>query len=138
MPTTVGKNGTPGCPEPGPAISIEATNVSAKAILGYVISVAFYDSKKNTQIHTLTNLEASALKRRNNQSLPPGSSWLSQPKHIPWTSDGNNSQASVDIDLVIFIDGTTWGPAKTARSQLLSYCLIGKSLSACMEMGKAK
>ena len=104
----------------GPGLFMTIQNVSARGIQGCVYETFFTSPKSGRH---LERREHSAYRPPSlGGLLPPGANMaVDKPYQIPMAAPGIAANYSFNVDLVVFEDGTTWGPAKTgAAKQLLS------------------
>jgi hypothetical protein len=94
---------------------IDGKNIGTVPIRGYVLVVSFVDSATSENIRTLTAQELCA----EVVSLDPGGTWHSPGKQLSRLATGEIASVQVRVDLVVFADGSTWGPAKSPRSHTL-------------------
>jgi len=102
-----------------PAIVMNVANVSGKCLRGYVVVVKFKEADGHTtQGHS--RLALAMDKESNLSCFPPGAvkHW-GNPLVRPKDSSGELAQYSATIDLVIFEDGSEWGPGKAPDSDRL-------------------
>lgn len=90
---------------------ISGTNTGEKVIRGYLVTVTFKDSVTSHTIKKLINMQGSPRVR-----LLPGKTWVAKPKYIPLDSSGHLAPYVLDIDCIIFEDGTVIGPRKTNQT----------------------
>jgi hypothetical protein len=111
--------------EAGPGLFIEVRNISGKGIQGYVFETAFMDPA--TRQNAGGRREHSAWKEPGKGvELAAGEGQeLPKPYPLPKTASGSMAQYSFKVDLVIFDDGSKWGPG-----QLRSSMKMVTSLSA--------
>jgi hypothetical protein len=114
VPTVVGPAGTRGCPQPGPALILRATNMGTEKIVGYVLEVTFVDAATGRPVHQAINVQGG---RAADGQLDPGGTWQSLPKHVPLDASGNQARYKVGVDLIVFASGSTAGPATTAGAR---------------------
>jgi hypothetical protein len=104
----------------GPGLFMTVQNVSARGMQGYVYETIFTDPASGTLVEHRSH---SAYRQPSlGVSLPAGGKeQVVKPYPVRITASGVPANYSFDVDLVVFEDGTTWGPAKTqAARQLLS------------------
>ena len=104
----------------GPALFMTVQSTSARGIQSYVFETTFTDpaSGERVEHRSHSTHKQSSL----GVALAPGAKQdVGKPYPVPITAHGVPTNYSFTVDLVIFDDGTTWGPAKTiAAKQLLS------------------
>jgi hypothetical protein len=102
----------------GPGLFMEVRNVSGRNILGFAFETTFTNPETGK---AMAKREHGAFRPASRGiSLPSGASKPNpKPYQLPVTSSGTPASYSFRVDLVIFDDGTTWGPAKLEVSQAL-------------------
>jgi hypothetical protein len=104
----------------GPGLYMAVKNTSGRAISGIVFETIFTDTASGARLSG--RQEHSAYKPLENGVLIAPNASMSEPKPypLPVTASGSTASYSFTVDLVVFEDGTTWGPAKTrTATQLL-------------------
>ncbi len=96
-------------------LAAEVTNESATAIRGYLFTTSFFDPGTGARIRRVSTKE---LETHGNPSdyLAPGSSWVADPRKFSYLPDGTLASYKITLDLVVFADGTTFGPKKSQES----------------------
>ena len=99
----------------GPGLFMEVRNTSGRNILGFAFETTFTNPKTGK---AMGGHEHGAFRPASRGiSLPSGGSKPNpKPYQLPVTSSGIPASYSFTVDLVIFDDGTTWGPAKLGTS----------------------
>jgi hypothetical protein len=101
----------------GPGLFMTVRNVSGRNILGFAFQTTFTDPESGkampgTREHSAFRPASRGI------SLPSGASKPNpKPYQLPVTSSGVPARYSFTVDLVIFDDGTKWGPAKLDVSE---------------------
>jgi hypothetical protein len=110
-------NGAPDGPS-GPALALQVKNVSTKSILAYSIQILFTNpetgkvgSKRGS---STTFIDPSG---QSHPMLPGAIENWPKPAPFPRIAAGIAMQYTSSVDLVIFDDGTTWGPGTAVGSQ---------------------
>lgn len=105
--------------EAGPGLFMKVHNTSTKAIQGYVYETFFVDPATGKKVGG--HREHSVYKESSKGAvLTAGESKESaKPYPLPIMSSGSIAQYSFKIDLVIFDDGSRWGPGQLVSSQKL-------------------
>jgi hypothetical protein len=102
----------------GPGLFMTIQNTSGREIQGFAFDTVFADPQSGK--HLPPNHEHSAYKPPANGVLLAVNGKMSEPKPYPVPiSAGAPAIYSFTVDLVVFGDGTTWGPAKTRAAQQL-------------------
>jgi hypothetical protein len=91
------------------------TNESATPIRGYLFTTSFFDPATGIRIRRFSTKE---LETHGNPSdyLAPGSTWVVDPRKFSHLPDGNLASYKITLDLVVFADGSTFGPKKSQES----------------------
>ena len=110
----------------GPGLFMEVRNTSGRNILGFAFETTF---TKPATGKVIGGHEHGAFRPASRGiSLPAGGSKPNpKPYQLPVTSSGMPASYSFTVDLVIFEDGATWGPAKLGTSQALLVRLATES-----------
>ncbi len=103
----------------GPGLFMKVRNLSGRNILGFAFETAFSDPETGRSIGTPREHGAFRPASRGISLPPDGSKPNPKPYQLPVTSSGVPARYSFTVDLVIFDDGTTWGPAKLEVSKAL-------------------
>jgi hypothetical protein len=110
----------------GPGLFMKVRNVSGRNILGFAFETAFTNPETGKAMAVREHGAFRPVSR--GISLPSGASKPNpKPYQIPVTSSGVPARYSFTVDLVIFDDGTTWGPTKLEVSQALLVRLATES-----------
>lgn len=103
----------------GPGVYTTVKNTSGRDVQAFAFSVVFTDPQSGKPVEG---------QRERSEYQPPSDGVLlaanaseheRKPFPIPPTASGALASYSFDIDLVVFEDGTTWGPAKTRTAKEL-------------------
>lgn len=96
-------------------MAVEVTNESDAPIRGYLFNTSFFDPTTGTRIRRFSTKE---LETHGNPSeyLAPGSSWIADPRRFSHLADGSLAPYTINLDLVVFADGSTFGPKKSQES----------------------
>jgi hypothetical protein len=103
----------------GPALSLQVKNVSTKNILAYSVQTLFTNPEtgrgmgrhgSNTTLINTNTDKADPL-------LPGAMKTWAKPIEFPRNAAGGTPQYSFSVDLVVFDDGSTWGPGTAQGSQ---------------------
>ena len=102
----------------GPGLFMKVRNISGRNILGIAFETTFTNPETGKVVG---GHEHGAFRPASRGiSLPAGGSKPNpKPYQLPVTSSGVPARYSFTVDLVIFDDGTTWGPAKLEVSKAL-------------------
>jgi hypothetical protein len=103
----------------GPGLFMKVRNTSDRNILGFAFETAFTNPQTGKAMAEPREHGAFRPASRG-ISLPSGASKPNpKPYQLPVTSLGMPAKYTFTVDLVIFDDGTTWGPAKLEVSKTL-------------------
>ncbi len=96
-------------------LAVEVTNESVKPIRGYLLTTSFLDPATGNRIRRFSTKE---LDTSGNPSdyLAPGSAWVADPRKFSHLPDGTLASYKIAVDLVVFADGSTFGPKKSQES----------------------
>jgi hypothetical protein len=97
-------------------LAVEVTNESANPIRGYVFTATFLDPTTGNRIRRVTTKQ---LETHGNPSdyLAPGAAWVAGPRKFSYLPDGSLASYTITLDLVVFADGSTFGPKKSQESE---------------------
>jgi hypothetical protein len=119
---TAAANGSelPGQKNSGIGLFLDIHNTSGKNVTGYALAVKFLDPSTNATFKGAGSHQKWVARQAGNP-IHPGDCDCSQPKPImlPKTPSGAAAESKVTLDLVVFDDGTTWGPGQLLSSQQL-------------------
>jgi hypothetical protein len=102
--------------ENGTALAaLEAANVGTAPIRGFVFATIFFDPKTGAKLRSVTTKELET------QGIPshyllPGATWVAGPRKFSYLADGTRASYKITLDLVVFADGSTFGPKKGRES----------------------
>jgi hypothetical protein len=103
----------------GPGLFMKVRNISGRNILGFAFETTFTNPETGKAMAAPREHGAFRPASRG-ISLPSGASKPNpKPYQLPVTSSGMPATYSFTVDLVIFDDGTKWGPAKLEVSEAL-------------------
>jgi hypothetical protein len=96
-------------------VAVEATNVGTAPIRGFVFATSFFDPNSGAPLRSVTTKE---LETQGNPShyLLPGASWVAGPRKFSYLPDGSRASYKITLDLVVFADGSTFGPKRSRES----------------------
>jgi hypothetical protein len=116
---TVNDPGLTGQNVPVTGLFLEPCNVSNKNVIGYSVGARFVDPSTAANAKGLGRHERMATRQTN--PLRPGDCDCknSKPIVIPKTALGVLAEPNVTLDLVVFDDGTIWGPGQLRSSEEL-------------------
>jgi len=102
----------------GPGLFMKVRNISGRNILGFAFKTTFTNPETGK---TMAVREHSAFRPASRGGSLPADASKPNPKpyELPVTSSGMPASYSFVVDLVIFGDGTTWGPAKLEVSEAM-------------------
>ena len=96
-------------------LAVTVTNESTVPIRGYLLINTFFDPSTGTRIRRASTKE---LETQGNASdyLAPGATWVADPRKFSHLQDGSLAAYKIDVDLVVFADGSTFGPKHSQES----------------------
>jgi hypothetical protein len=96
-------------------LAVEVTNESTKPIRGYLFTTTFLDPNTGMRIRRVSTKE---LETQGNPSeyLAPGSAWVADPRKFSHLPDGTLAGYKITLDLVVFADGSIFGPIESRES----------------------
>ena len=96
-------------------LAIQVTNENETPIRGYLFTTTFFDPNTGDRIRRFSTKE---LETHGNPEdyLAPGSSWIADPRKFSYLPDGTPASYKINLDLVVFADGSTFGPKKSQES----------------------
>jgi hypothetical protein len=96
-------------------LAADVTNESNTPIRGYVITESFYDPSTGARIRRTTTKELETQGDAANY-LAPGATWVVDPRKFSRMPDGSLANYKITVDLVVFADGSRFGPKKSVES----------------------
>jgi hypothetical protein len=109
---------------------LEITNASATPIRGYVFTISFIDPATGNYFRRVTTKEVETHGDPSDYLAPAGA-WLAGPRKFSHLDDGSLAAYKIDLDYVVFADGSTFGPRMSRESDELQGMILG------IEMAKA-
>ncbi len=96
-------------------MAVQVTNEGDIPIRGYLFNTSFFDPSTGTRIRRFSSKQ---LETHGNPSdyLAPGSSWIADPRRFSHSADGSPAPYTINLDIVVFADGSTFGPKKSPES----------------------
>jgi hypothetical protein len=96
-------------------LAVAVTNETDLPIRGYLLTATFFDPATGTRIRRASTKE---LETQGNPSdyLEPGATWVADPRKFSRLPDGSLASYKIDVDLVVFADGSTFGPKRSQES----------------------
>lgn len=96
-------------------LAAEATNVGGTPIRGYVFTESFFDPVTGNRLRQVTTKE---LETQGNSSdfLAPGATWVAGARKFSRSADGALARYTITLDLVVFADGSRFGPKRSRES----------------------
>jgi hypothetical protein len=105
---------------PGTGAYINARNISSKNIRGYALQVVVTDPVSQVTLRRESPSMSTSYINAVLKVISPGQTVEHpRPVPLPTTQSGATATCKVNIDLVVFDDGTTWVPAKLKSSASL-------------------
>jgi hypothetical protein len=105
-------------------LAVEVTNESATPIRGYLFTTTFFNPQNGTAIRRVSTKE---LETQGNPSgyLGPGRTWVADPRKFSYLPDGTLASYKITLDLVVFADGSIFGPMHSLESDEVLGMLAG-------------
>ena len=105
-------------------LAVEVTNESATPIRGYLFTTTFFDPGTGMTIRRVSTKE---LETQGNPSgyLGPGLTWVADPRKFSYLPDGSLAGYKITLDLVVFADGSIFGPMHSLESDEVLGMLAG-------------
>jgi hypothetical protein len=96
-------------------LAVDVTNESSGPVRGYLLTASFFDPATGARIRRVSTKQ---LETHGNPSdyLAPGSTWVAGPRKFSYLPDGTLASYKITVDLVVFADGSTFGPKKSQES----------------------
>jgi hypothetical protein len=118
-------------------LGVEATNLGSIAIRGYVFTESFFDPATGNRLRRVTTkqLETHGDPTR---YLLPGASWVSGARKFSYLPDGSLATYTITLDLVVFADGSTFGPRQSRESDEVLGMFLGIDTSNPTSQGTFK
>jgi hypothetical protein len=105
-------------------LAVEATNVAATPIRGYVFTESFFDPATGNRLRRVTTKELETHGDPTHYLLP-GATWVAGPRKFSYLPDGSPADYTITLDLVVFADGSMFGPKKSGESDEVLGMLLG-------------
>jgi hypothetical protein len=117
-------------------VAVEVTNAGAASIRGFVFTTSFFDPNSGTHLRSVTTKE---LETQGNPShyLLPGATWVAGPRKFSYLADGSRATYKITLDLVVFADGSTFGPKKSRESDEVLGMLHGIDMANLPSRGES-
>ena len=96
-------------------LAVEATNVASTPIRGYVFTESFFDPASGNRLRRVTTKELETHGDPTHYLLP-GATWVAGPRKFSYWSDGSPANYKIALDLVVFANGSTFGPRQSRES----------------------
>lgn len=105
-------------------LAVKATNVAASPIRGYVFTESFFDPGTGSRLRRVTTKELET-HGDPTQYLLPGATWVAGPRKFSYASDGSPANYTITLDLVVFADGSMFGPKQSRESDEVLGMFLG-------------
>jgi hypothetical protein len=96
-------------------LAAAVTNESTQPIRGYLYTTSFFDPATGKLIRQASTKELETHGKPSDY-LAPGSTWIADPRKFSRLPDGILADYKIRVDLVVFADGSIFGPKKSAES----------------------
>jgi hypothetical protein len=118
-------------------VAVEATNTGTSPIRGFVFATSFFDPNSGAKLRSVTTKE---LETQGNPShyLLPGATWVTGPRKFSYLADGSRASYKITLDLVVFADGSTFGPKKGRESDEVLGMIRGIDSTNLSSLGGSK
>ena len=101
----------------GTGAYIDVRNTSARNVRGYVLQILVMDPVEGVALEHRSRAVSTSKVNGVLHFIAPGElSTNGKPVPLPTTFSGSLAVCAASIDMVVFDDGTTWGPAKLSAS----------------------
>jgi len=96
-------------------LAAAVTNEGDAPVRGYLLSTKFFDPTTGAYIRKFTTKQ---LETHGNpvDYLAPGSTWVADPRRFSYLADGTLASYEINVDLVVFADGSMFGPKRSPES----------------------
>jgi hypothetical protein len=96
-------------------LAMQVTNEGEAPIRGYLFMTTFFDPDTGERLRRFSTKE---LETHGNPDdyLAPGFSWIADPRKFSFLANGTLASYKIDLDLVVFADGSMVGPKKSQES----------------------
>jgi hypothetical protein len=96
-------------------LAVEVTNIAKTPIRGYVFTISFFDSVSQKRLRRVTTKQ---LETQGNPAdfLAPGAAWVVGARKFSRSTDGTLAKYSIIVDLVVYADGSIFGPKHSQES----------------------
>ena len=91
-------------------------NVSTVAVIGFVVKVDFVDPKTGAVVSYRIAKVLRETPEGKRVPLPPGASVTLRRTNVPTLTGDRLADSKVTFDLVVYADGSHWGPASLLQS----------------------
>jgi hypothetical protein len=105
-------------------LAVEATNLAATPIRGYVFTESFFDPTSGNRLRRVTTKELETQGDPTHYLLP-GATWVAGPRKFSYLSDGSPANYTITLDLVVFADGSMFGPKQSRESDEVLGMFLG-------------
>jgi hypothetical protein len=96
-------------------LAVAVTNEGEAPVRAYLLRTRFFDPVTGALIRRFTTKQ---LETHGNPAdyLAPGSTWVADPRRFSYLADGTLASYAIDVDLVVFADGSMFGPKRSPES----------------------
>ena len=105
-------------------LAVEVTNASDRPIRGFVFTASFFDPATGNRLRRVTT---KILETHGNPKdyLLPGATWLTGARKFSDLPDGALAGYEIILDLVVFADGSMFGPMHSSESEEVLGMFLG-------------
>jgi hypothetical protein len=96
-------------------LAVQVTNESDSPIRGYLFTTTFFNPENGVTIRRVSTKE---LETQGDPSryLAPQQAWVADPRKFSYLPDGSLARYKITLDLVVFADGSIFGPMHSQES----------------------
>lgn len=108
-------------------LEVEMKNTSSKPVVGYSVRARCYDSaQKQILVADFLNVTNAIIPSTKRGPFVPGETWKLN-RDLPSSTPGapEISEVKLSLDVVIFADGTKWGPNSARNAERISGMAAG-------------
>ncbi|HXW57478.1 MAG TPA: hypothetical protein VEJ67_17125 [Candidatus Cybelea sp.] len=109
-------------------LAADVTNDSETPVRGFLLKVSFFDPATGERIHRVSTKELDTSGDPSGY-LAPGQTWIADPRKFSHLADGSLAAYEIGVDLVVFADGSTFGPKQSSESDEVLGMICGIDLA---------
>jgi hypothetical protein len=96
-------------------LAADVTNDSETPVRGFLLKASFFDPATGERIRQVSTKELDTSGDPSGY-LAPGATWIADPRKFPHLADGSLATYEISPDLVVFADGSAFGPKRSSES----------------------